>query len=89
MLRLVKEGIPMKIQVVGPGCQRCNETEMNVINACTELNLAADISPVHDITQFASLGVRATPAVVLDGKVIIAGRVPPVEELKRLLSSRG
>jgi small redox-active disulfide protein 2 len=78
----------MKIQIVGPGCPRCNETERNAINACAALDLAADITHVHDIKQFASLGVMATPSVVLDGKVVIAGRVPSVEELKKLFSGR-
>ncbi len=77
----------MKIQVVGPGCYRCHATERNVINACAELDLAADISHVNDPRQFAALGVRMTPAVVVDGKVLVSGKVPTVEELKRLLSA--
>lgn len=79
----------MKIQIVGPGCPRCNQTEKNAFNACAALDLAADISHVQDVKQFASLGVSATPAVVLDGTVVVAGRIPSVEELKRLFSGQG
>ena len=61
----------------------------NAINACAALDLVADISHVHDIKQFAALGVMATPSVLVDGKVVIAGRVPSVEELKKLFSSQG
>ena len=75
----------MKIQVVGPGCPRCETTEKNVFNACAELDLAADIEHVRDVRQFAGLGVWTTPAVVVDGKVVISGRVPTVAELKQLL----
>jgi small redox-active disulfide protein 2 len=78
----------MKIQVAGPGCSRCQTTEKNVFNACAELDLAADISHVYDVRQFATLGVRLTPAVIIDGKVAMEGRVPTVAELKTLLSQQ-
>ncbi|MEO0093353.1 MAG: thioredoxin family protein [candidate division WOR-3 bacterium] len=77
----------MKIIVAGPGCPRCQATEKNVINACAELKLTADISHLYDVKEYAKLGVRITPAVVVDGKVLIAGKVPSVEELKTLLST--
>ena len=77
----------MKIQIVGPGCPRCQEAERNMFNACAQLNLDADISHVYDIAEIAKLGVMATPAVVIDGKVVLSGRVPTVNELKKLLSS--
>lgn len=76
----------MKIQVAGPGCPRCQTTEQNVINACAELGLAADISHVHDVKEYARLGVRVTPAVIVDGRVVFSGKVPTVEELKKLFS---
>ena len=76
----------MKIQVAGPGCQRCMATERNVIDACSELGLAADISHVYEIKEFAKLGVRLTPAVVVDGNVVVSGKVPTVKELKQIFS---
>mgnify|MGYP000443600697 FL=1 len=76
----------MKIQIAGPGCPRCQATEKNVINACAELNLAADISHIYDVKEFAALGVRMTPAVLVDGKIVVSGRVPTVAELKQLLT---
>jgi small redox-active disulfide protein 2 len=75
----------MKIQVAGPGCLNCKTTERNVFNACAELNLDADISHVYDIREFAGLGVMRTPAVLVDGVIVMAGRVPTVAELKALL----
>jgi len=77
----------MKIQIAGPGCPRCQATEKNVINACSELNLAADISHVFDIKEYANLGVRITPAVLIDSKIVISGKVPTVEELKKVLTA--
>lgn len=79
----------MKIQIAGPGCPRCEVTERNVFNACAELNLAAHISHVRDVKQFAALGVVLTPAVLVDGKVIVSGKVPTVAELKQILTTFG
>jgi small redox-active disulfide protein 2 len=76
----------MKIQVAGPGCARCQTTEKNVANACAELNLAADITHITDVKEFAKLGVRFTPAVIVDGTIVSSGKVPSVEELKAMLS---
>ncbi len=75
----------MKIQIAGTGCPRCQETEMNVINACAGLSLAADISHIFDAEEFKKLGVMGPPAIIVDGKIILSGRVPTVVELKRLL----
>jgi len=78
----------MKIQVVGPGCPRCHATEKNVINVCAELNLAADVSHIYDVKEFAKLGVVMTPAVIVDSKIVTYGKIPTVEELKKILSGR-
>lgn len=77
----------MRIQVAGPGCMRCQNTEKNVVDACAELGLEADISHVYDPKEYAKLGVRLTPAVILDGKVVASGKVPTVADLKKLLSA--
>ena len=77
----------MKIQIAGPGCPRCEATERNVFNACAELDLAADISHLRDVKEFAALGVILTPAVLVDGKIVVAGKVPTVAELKEILGA--
>jgi small redox-active disulfide protein 2 len=78
----------MKIQVAGPGCPNCQNTERNVVNACAELDFAVDISHVTNIADILDLGVLRTPAVVIDGEVVISGRVPTVSELKKILERR-
>ncbi len=75
----------MKVQVAGPGCGRCQQTEKVMINAAQELNIDADISHVHDVKEMAQLGVRITPAVLIDGKIVMAGRVPSINEAKKIL----
>jgi len=78
----------MKIQIAGPGCPNCQTTERNVVNACAELDFAADISHVTNIAEILELGVMRTPAVVIEGEVVVSGRVPAVPELKKILEQR-
>jgi small redox-active disulfide protein 2 len=78
----------MKIQVAGPGCTNCKTTEQRVVNACAVLDVAAEISHVSDYNEMAKLGVLRTPAVVIDGEIVVMGRVPTVAELKGLISAR-
>ena len=78
----------MKIQVAGAGCAKCTATEKNVVEACKELNLAADISHIFDVKEFMKMGVMLTPAVIVDGKIVVSGKAPSVEELKKILSSK-
>lgn len=77
----------MKLQIVGPGCGRCLATEANVRQAVKELNLDAEVSHVFDIKEFAKLGVRLTPALLMDGKVVVSGKIPSAEEVKKLLQA--
>ncbi len=76
----------MKIIVAGPGCARCQATEKNVVEACAQLNLPAEVSHVFDVREYPKLGVRVTPSVIVDGKIVFSGRLPTVEELKKILS---
>jgi len=78
----------MKIQIAGPSCPNCKTTEQRVVNACAELDVGADISHVYDYNEIASLGVLRTPAVLIDGEIVVMGRVPSVGELKKMIQSR-
>jgi len=64
-------------------------TEKNVINACAELSLTADISHVTEMKMIRDLGVWTTPAVIVDGKIVVSGKVPTVPELKKILGEVG
>lgn len=75
----------MRIQVAGPGCTRCKTTEENVREAVEQLNLNAEVLHVTDVREYAKLGVRLTPAVIVNGKIVSSGKVPAVDELKQLL----
>ncbi|WP_017873411.1 MTH895/ArsE family thioredoxin-like protein [Candidatus Caldatribacterium saccharofermentans] len=75
----------MNIAVFGMGCPKCKATEHNVREACRALGIDAEVTHVADPREFAKMGVRMTPAVVVDGTVLFSGKVPTVEELKEAL----
>jgi len=78
-------GWNMKIEVLGSGCERCKQMEKDVVNALAELNITADVSKVQDIKKIMSYKVMSTPALVIDGQVKVAGRLPRKDELHKLL----
>lgn len=76
----------MKIEVLGPGCPKCEKLMANTQAAVKDLGIAAEVHKVTDIAKFMSYGVMLTPALVVDGKVKCAGKVPSAEEIKKLIS---
>jgi len=78
----------MKIEVLGMGCPKCRKLYENVRVATKELNLQADIVKVEDIQKITEYAVLATPALVVDGEVKAAGRIPSPEEIKKWISKK-
>ena len=72
----------MEIRILGPGCPKCGEVEKRVINALTELNIAADVEKITDIKKMISFGILATPGLVINRTVKSTGRIPRIEEIK-------
>ena len=75
----------MKIEVLGTGCPRCVSLEANVHKALEGLSLQADVEKVTEIAQIISRGVMSTPALVIDGKLVLQGRSPTVDQLKKII----
>lgn len=76
----------MEIKVLGTGCARCKQLEKEVINALAELDVAADVEAVKDVKRIMSYNIMSTPALVINGKVKVAGRVPRPDELKKMIA---
>lgn len=76
----------MRIQILGTGCSKCQKLTENTDAAAKELGLPYELEKVKDINQIMSFGVMMTPALVVDGKVRVAGKVPSVDEIKKLLA---
>lgn len=75
-----------KLHVLGSGCAKCDSLMKVTQAASEELALDCEIEKVSDFLRFADFGVMITPALVVDGTVKVSGRVPPLEEMKQLLS---
>jgi small redox-active disulfide protein 2 len=75
-----------KIQVLGPGCAKCKVLYEHADQAARELGLDYEIEKVTDISMIMGYGVMTTPALVVDGEIKLAGRVPSAEQLKAVLS---
>jgi len=75
----------MKIEVLGTGCAKCNQLEKDVYNALAELDIAAEVTKVKNISKIMAYKVMVTPALVIDGEVKIAGRLPRKEELHKYI----
>jgi small redox-active disulfide protein 2 len=73
---------PTQIKVLGSGCPSCDKLEQDLMAVMAELNLPADLEHVRDVKQIACYGVMGSPALVINGKVVAAGRVPSKAQLK-------
>ena len=74
------------IKVLGTGCPKCMQTTSIITEVVSENNFDASIEKVDDIMDILSYDVMSTPAVVIDDKVVIKGRIPSKQELEDLLS---
>ena len=75
----------MKIKILGTGCSRCKSLEQVTRNAVAEMDVTADIEKIEDIMKIMSYGVMQTPALVIDGKIALSGRVPSISEIKEII----
>lgn len=75
----------MKLQILGSGCAKCVKLAEHTEAAARELGLDYELEKVTDTNAIIDAGVMMTPALVVDGQVKTSGKVPSVEELKRLL----
>jgi len=74
----------MLIQILGTGCAKCNKLAENADAAAKALNADYYLEKVTDINKITAAGVMMTPALMIDGRVKLMGKVPSVDELKKL-----
>jgi small redox-active disulfide protein 2 len=74
-----------RVQVLGPGCPKCEKLKSHAEEAVAELGIDATVEKVTDIMEITDFGVMMTPALVVDGEVKVVGKVPSTEEIKELL----
>lgn len=75
-----------KIQILGTGCAKCQKLAAVAEAAAKALGVPYELEKVTALDRIAGFGVMFTPALVVDGQVQIAGKVPSVEDVKKLLA---
>ncbi len=75
-----------KIQVLGAGCPRCQQLTDVAEQGALELGLEYEIDKITDMEKIQGMGVMITPALAVDGDVKVVGKVPPIDDVKSLIS---
>jgi len=76
----------MEIKILGTGCANCRTLEKLTREVVEQNGIAATVTKVEDILEIIKFPVLSMPALVVDGKVVVSGRVPSAEEIKKMLT---
>ena len=76
----------MKIQILGSGCAKCRQLTAVAEQAAQDLGISYDLEKVTDMKRYPEFGEMLTPALVIDGVVKLSGKLPSLDEAKKLLS---
>lgn len=74
------------IKILGTGCPKCNKLEELSKKAAEENGIEFTVEKVSDISKIMEFGVMTTPALVVNGEVKVAGKIPSLDDLKKLIS---
>ena len=77
----------MEIKILGKGCPKCKSLDKLTRDVVEKYGIDATVTKVEDILEIIKYGIMSTPAIVVDGKVVVSGRVPSSDEIKQLLTS--
>lgn len=75
----------MNIKVIGTGCDKCDKLYAHVQEAIKEKGIEAEIEKVEDLMEIVKLGVMTSPSLMIDGKVVVSGKVASAKEIEKIL----
>lgn len=78
----------MNIKILGTGCPKCKALEKATRDAVAELGVDANIEKVEDIVKIMGYGVMTTPALVIDEKIVLSGKLATISEIKNLITKK-
>lgn len=78
----------MNIKIIGAGCPDCSRLYDNTLAAMAELGIEAEVEKVGDLIEIVKLGVMSAPSLMVDGKLLVAGKVASQKEIARLLKKQ-
>jgi len=76
----------MKFQIYGSGCSKCKALTDNTEAAAQALGISYDIEKITDMNDIIDAGVMRTPALAIDGEVVVEGKISSVDEIQKLLA---
>ena len=76
----------MLIEVFGTGCAKCSKLEAMAKAAVDKLGVPYEITHISDISAIVQRGVMTTPALAIDGRIVVTGRLPSEAELTSWLT---
>jgi small redox-active disulfide protein 2 len=80
-----KEKTVLIIKVLGIGCENCKKVEANTMDALAEMNVDADVVHVTEHDAIYAYPILGTPGLVINEKVVSAGRIPSKDEIKQFI----
>jgi small redox-active disulfide protein 2 len=84
-VKLVEE--TMEIKVLGPGCANCKRLYQEAEKAVAQVGQPATITKVEKMEDIVAYGILRTPGLVIDGKVVASGRIPPASEIVTMITT--
>ena len=75
-----------EIKVLGTGCPKCKKMAECAEEAAQEMGIEYHLDKVTDIAQITSYGIMMTPALVVDGAIKVVGKVPSIDEMKKMIA---
>jgi small redox-active disulfide protein 2 len=77
----------MEIKVLGPGCANCKRLYQEAERAVAQSGLPASLTKVESLEEIASFGILRTPGLVIDGRLVVSGRIPLAPEIVTLITT--
>lgn len=82
---ITKLGGIMNIKVIGTGCEKCDKLYANVQEAVNMMGCEAQVEKIEDLMEIVKLGVMTSPSLMIDGKLVVSGRIAKPAEILKLL----
>ncbi|MDR3554405.1 MAG: thioredoxin family protein [Syntrophobacteraceae bacterium] len=76
----------LEVKVLGAGCAQCTALTHMVMEVLTELNLPATVDHVTDLREIARYGIMGSPALLINGRAVSVGSVPPRQKVGKWLA---
>ncbi|CAN5545040.1 thioredoxin family protein [soil metagenome] len=74
------------IKILGTGCAKCKQTEAILRETLGEMGIDANIEKIEDIEKIMKYDIMSTPALIIDEKIVMSGKVPSEEEVRAMMA---